>query len=407
MSDRHASKAVGLGMVLLGTGFWVGCTQTLPVTKEPMTVQSGAQSALKKILDFSALGDGASCAIVAEGSATSGRMYCWGTLGDAGGARLMDSTRLYSKLSLDLERLCGIESTGGLRCLGLNLAGELGLSSEQSQLLELTAVDSGVGYSFSFFGIEMGFSTQGYGGGITQAGELKTWGGGTLGNGLSTNSSVLPTVIDAGTAYSLVSGGLRRACGITDQGVLKCWGHGGSASTLINHGGIGVVDESGLPIANVTVPTVVDAGTRYASVSVSGLAFQSCGVTTSGALKCWGSNFANQDLGDGGSVAVPRPQVIDVGVSYASVAVSRNGGKCAVTREGELKCWGAQFGNNKVPTVLFSERKFKKVSVGDGHACAETSEGILKCWGSNAAGQLGDGTFIERADPVSVIFPDS
>jgi alpha-tubulin suppressor-like RCC1 family protein len=42
------------------------------------------------------------------------------------------------------------------------------------------------------------------------------------------------------------------------------------------------------------------------------------------------------------------------------------------------------------------------VVAGDEHACAWLSDGTAMCWGCNEAGQLGDGTFIDRATPVVV-----
>jgi alpha-tubulin suppressor-like RCC1 family protein len=44
----------------------------------------------------------------------------------------------------------------------------------------------------------------------------------------------------------------------------------------------------------------------------------------------------------------------------------------------------------------------KSIAVGGAHACAVTSGGAVWCWGGNQYKQLGDGTTIDRATPVSV-----
>jgi len=45
------------------------------------------------------------------------------------------------------------------------------------------------------------------------------------------------------------------------------------------------------------------------------------------------------------------------------------------------------------------------VSAGYDHACALTATGRVECWGANDLGQLGDGSTIDRAEPVPVSLP--
>lgn len=45
---------------------------------------------------------------------------------------------------------------------------------------------------------------------------------------------------------------------------------------------------------------------------------------------------------------------------------------------------------------------FRQVSAGESHTCGVTTDNRAFCWGSNAAGQLGDGTFNNDSMPVAV-----
>ena len=98
-----------------------------------------------------------------------------------------------------------------------------------------------------------------------------------------------------------------------------------------------------------------------AAAAVSSGGSHTCAVTTSGGLKCWGRNNADQ-LGDGTTTVRLTP--VDVAGLTSDVAA---------------------------------------VSSGVYHTCAVTTSGALKCWGNNFAGQLGDGTITSRLAPVDVV----
>jgi alpha-tubulin suppressor-like RCC1 family protein len=53
------------------------------------------------------------------------------------------------------------------------------------------------------------------------------------------------------------------------------------------------------------------------------------------------------------------------------------------------------------PTVSVPP-KVVQVAVGEGHSCALLDDGMVECWGRNDHGQLGDGTTLNRSEPVRV-----
>ena len=126
---------------------------------------------------------------------------------------------------------------------------------------------------------------------------------------------------------------------------------------------------------------------------------RSCAVTTDGGMKCWGQNGYGQ-LGDG--TATNRQTPVDVtgltsGVAAAAAGVFHT---CALTSGGAMKCWGhngyGQIGDGTHGTTRLMPVDVVGLasgvivpSAGQWHSCALTSDGAVKCWGADYSGQLG------------------
>jgi alpha-tubulin suppressor-like RCC1 family protein len=85
---------------------------------------------------------------------------------------------------------------------------------------------------------------------------------------------------------------------------------------------------------------------------------------------------------------------------------------CALTRSGDVQCWGqnsyGQLGDgtttdSTVPIhVQGLTTPVLQLTAGYAHTCALMSKGEVLCWGQNDSGQLGDGTNLDRCEPVEV-----
>ena len=65
-----------------------------------------------------------------------------------------------------------------------------------------------------------------------------------------------------------------------------------------------------------------------------------CALTTSGGVKCWGNN-ANGQLGDGTTTNRLTPvNVSGLTSGVSSVSIGANDNTCALTTSGGVKCWG-------------------------------------------------------------------
>jgi alpha-tubulin suppressor-like RCC1 family protein len=196
-----------------------------------------------------------------------------------------------------------------------------------------------------------------------------------------------------------VSVGGSSTCALTAPGGLKCWGSNTSGQV-----GNGTTIDQPVPV-DVT-------GLTEGVLAVSAGLQHTCSLNSFGDVKCWGANSSGQ-LGDGSQTSSTTPVDV-IGLSSDIVAISAGGfHTCATTSSGGVKCWGSnQFGALGDGTtemrpypadVLGLSASAISVSAGNGHTCASTDRGRVLCWGTNREGELGDGTDTNRLTPVQVI----
>jgi Alpha-tubulin suppressor and related RCC1 domain-containing proteins len=178
------------------------------------------------------------------------------------------------------------------------------------------------------------------------------------------------------------------------SGELRCWGYMPGNGT-----------------ARQPVPTVVPGFEEdTASVAQGGGNSHTCAATTSGNVQCWGGNGKNGRFGTG---------VLEIGTQLSPVDVvsltnseqleAGSGRTCAVTSDNSISCWGynggfyTTSGDKAVPTPIDSlQAGATAVTVSDSHACVLMEDHSAKCWGGGIYGQLGNGSKVNSAEPVSV-----
>ncbi|MCP4304231.1 MAG: RCC1 repeat-containing protein [bacterium] len=302
---------------------------------------------------------------------------------------------------------CALTDIGGVRCWGLNHAGQLGNASTvgSSRPVDVHGLRRQVSAIAIGSGAVLGFVRLEHACALTIDGEVVCWGSnrlGQLGNGTRTDSATPSGVVEIETEIIAITAGGSHTCALTVNGAIKCWGEN-------HHGQLG-----NLTTTNSSTPEDV-IGLGGDAVAIAAGVFHTCALMSDGQIMCWGYNNRGQ-LGNGrfqsGPTPVPSP-VLESDIEYISITAGLLH-TCALTRNGPRRCWGlnnqGQLGDE---TTIDRNEPFEvrglgigvtatAIAAGGTHTCAVTSTGGVKCWGWNTVGQLGDGTTSLDPGPVPV-----
>ena len=340
----------------------------------------------------------------------------------------------------EADHTCAIESLGGVRCWGNNFSGQLGNGTFKS--------DSGIPFMGAVpypTGVidQGGFIALSGGGWFTcglvasfpgaTTGAASCWGDGgdfRLGNGSIRNVPV-PGYVRFNSLVASLTTGFEHGCLIAAaDSLLYCWGETGIGAEpqLVSptlkfaavsggyHATCGQLVDSAAYCWGM-----VGAGQHNGPfVAVTMGSEHACAIRTDSTAVCWGKNDLGQ-LGDSTTTARTAPVPVRGGYRFTALA-GGNRSTCGITTTGAVVCWGGndrgQLGGTAgdvcqgLPCRLVpgpvadppgATLDAQHLVLGTAHACVLNADQRVYCWGWNVAGQLGDGTTVDRSTPVRVV----
>lgn len=351
--------------------------------------------------------------VVAGGHHTCARIesraHCWGAnqFGQVGDASAVDRERPTRVEGLfDVRALgsgdfhsCALLESGDVRCWGHNALGALGDGTYQDSAVPTQVKLLSDAVALSQNAVTLHTCA------VVAGGDVACWGDNShlqLGGGTTApDSNRASPVVGIHDAVSVATGYLF-SCAVLENAEVRCWGWNAN-------GALGLGNEDGqvyLPsdeVVGVGDGAQVVAGNHYA-----------CVRRTTGIVSCWGYNGSGQlGIGELTFTSLPVAAPI-VGVHDAIFIAGGESHACAVRQDGRVMCWGRNFYGQlgDGTTVDRAEPVFvegiddaTRVAAGGDHTCAESASRGLVCWGANFRGQLGDGTFADALSPVSVVCP--
>jgi alpha-tubulin suppressor-like RCC1 family protein len=253
-----------------------------------------------------ATGDGYTCALT-----TTGGVRCWGfgVAGQLGNGNGGDGTKLVAppisdvlggvaSISAGQGHVCALMRSGGLRCWGLNNAGQVG-NGTFNEVLAPPTTDV-------LPGVQAVAAGEYHTCGLLSAGTVRCWGdgsGGALGNdNVSPRGLNSPPSNDVLTGVRDIAAGMGNSCALMASGGVRCWGRTGQRTW-------------------VSLPPADDDFTGAQAVAAGNVP---CVVTDAGTVRCWLDGVASST---------------DLLSNVQAISLRYYNG-CALVRSGRVFCWG-------------------------------------------------------------------
>lgn len=325
---------------------------------------------------------------------------------DAGAPDACTSSPCVTQIAVAGDDTCALLSDKTVRCWGQNLFGQLGVGTDVLDgsfdgapysvpvaVPGRTAIDevaTGDYFAENMWACARSGNTN-----------LQCWGSNhyaQLGLGDAATTDNLPHPngapimgLPSATQFSLAGG---HSCALQPSGKIECWGDN------VDFGlGREVLDDAGDSIQYLPTADFVDGGGNDYTHVVSGEA-QTCALTQTGGVDCWGWNSYGQLGRADAGYAELEPHSVD-NLSEVTQLVGGQDFYCALTSSGAVMCWGqnslGQLGEADAsastglvaPVVLPAGRKATLIGAGQQTGCALLDDATLWCWGDNTAGELG------------------
>lgn len=328
----------------------------------------------------------------AWGSNESGRLGDGTTTDRPSPVRIGVST-IWTSVAAGTSHTVALKGDGTLWAWGINTYGQLGDGTTTNQASPIrigtatnwTAVTAGAGYTIALRG----------------DGTLWAWGSNfswQLGDG-SGIDRMSPVQIGSATNWSAVAAGAYRTVALRSDGTLWTWGR--DPVICIGVGGCG---------GNEFQPLQIGNDTDWSAVAAGASSTHAFALKTDGTLWAWGSN-SYEELGDGTNTKSLVPVKIGAETNW-SLAAGGYSHSIALRSDGSVWAWGENtYGQLGDGTNYLTTSRLTPVQIGTGstwtavtaalnYNLALRNDGTLWAWGQNNAGQLGDGTTVNRASPV-------
>ncbi|KAI3425341.1 hypothetical protein D9Q98_009105 [Chlorella vulgaris] len=185
-----------------------------------------------------------------------------------------------------------------------------------------------------------------------------------------------PTEIASPFAFASLSAEDSYACGITTGGAVACFG---STSPL-------------RPDLDFSSPTVLPIAASFIKVA-TGATF-ACGLLSNASVACFGRMGDQLWTGPGGTEAQPTPQLVAGGLQFAELVAGGNHA-CGILLNGTAACFGSneanqlgaqqddvQLGSSREPVVVADPSlAFTSLAAADTFSCGVLANSTAVCWG--------------------------
>jgi alpha-tubulin suppressor-like RCC1 family protein len=269
---------------------------------------------------------------------SSGQLYCWGNnnYGQLGNGTtvtldvpvILVSSLRFTSATAGGYHSCALTGAGEAYCWGAGGQGQLGTGQSRSSLIPVRVAGS----------VRFALLTAGayHTCGLALDGRAYCWGQndyGQLGANHLDNTN-LPVAVADGFNYRSISAGATHSCGITTNGQGYCWGsslYGELGTTFTQPSGPGTLKPS--PVFGGHTFTSISAGSNF-----------TCAIRVDGGPMCWGRGVEGQ-IGNGHVRNWATPQTVSDGqfkagpFLFSAISAGRTHA-CGVTTSGALYCWG-------------------------------------------------------------------